>query len=82
VCDKSFVSVVLGNIFIDIARLGSFCTSPIVNGLSGHDAQYLTVDNVTTKEDLIPLKQKIRKINKETIAQFQHLLETEMGTCL
>jgi hypothetical protein len=65
------------DIFIDSPRLGSFRTSPIVNSLSDHDAQFLTVHNITTKKNLIPLKQKIRKINKETIAQFQHLLENE-----
>jgi uncharacterized protein YkuJ len=28
--------------------------------------------------NLIPLKQRIRKVNSETIAQFQYLLENEM----
>jgi exonuclease III len=35
-------STAIDNIFIDSTRLSSSCTSPIVNGLSGHDAQFLT----------------------------------------
>jgi hypothetical protein len=57
---------------------GSSCTSPLVNRISGHDAQFLTVNSITIKVNLIPLKQWTRKINNETVAQFQHLLENEM----
>jgi hypothetical protein len=39
--------------------------------------KFLIVENITTKENLIPLKQKIRKIAIETIAQFRCLLENE-----
>jgi hypothetical protein len=40
--------------------------------------QFHTVNNITTKVNLIPLEQRTRKINNETIAQFQYLLENEM----
>jgi hypothetical protein len=71
-------STAIDNTFIDNARLSSSCTSPVVNGLSEHDAQLLTISNITTKVNVILLKQRIRKINNETIAQFKCLLENEM----
>jgi hypothetical protein len=42
-------STAIDNIFIDNTRLRSSCTSPTVNGLSNHDAQFLTAKNITTK---------------------------------
>jgi hypothetical protein len=70
-------STAMENIFVDSTRLSSSCTSPIVNGLSVHDAQFLAVNTSTTKVNLIPLKQRTRNINSETISQFQHILEKE-----
>jgi hypothetical protein len=64
-------------IFIDSASLSSSCTSPIVNGLSDNDAQFLTA-NISSEVNSAPLKQKTRKMNNETIAPFQHLLENEI----
>jgi hypothetical protein len=64
-------------IFIHCTRLSSSCTSPIVNSPSDPDAQFLTVNNITTKVNLIPLKQRIRKINNKAIALFQHLSENK-----
>jgi hypothetical protein len=64
-------STAIDNIFIDSTRLSSSCTSPLVNSLSGHDTQFLTVNNILTVGYLISLKQKTRKINNEIIAQFQ-----------
>jgi hypothetical protein len=46
-------------------------------GLSDHDVQFLTVSNIATEVNLTPLKWRTRKINNETIAQFQSLLEDE-----
>jgi hypothetical protein len=71
-------STAIDNIFIDSARLSSSCISPIVNGLSDHDAQLLMVNNIIAEVNSTPLKQRIRKINSETIAQFQYLLRNEM----
>jgi hypothetical protein len=56
-------------------RSSSSCTSPTINGISDHDAQFLTVNNITTKVNLMPLKYRTTKINNETTAQFQHLLK-------
>jgi hypothetical protein len=33
------------NIFVDSIRFSSSSTSPIINGLSDHDAQYLMINN-------------------------------------
>jgi hypothetical protein len=38
----------------------------------------LAVNNITIKVNGMPLKLRTRRINNETIAQFQHLLENEM----
>jgi hypothetical protein len=65
-------------IFTDSARLSSSCTSPIVNGLSDHDAQFLTLSNIATEANLTPLKLRTRRINNETNAYFQRLLENEI----
>jgi hypothetical protein len=59
-------STAIDNIFIDSARLSYSCTSPIVNGFSDHNAQFLTVNNIATNINSIPLKQRTRKINNET----------------
>jgi hypothetical protein len=50
---------------------------PVINGLSDHDAQYLMINNIAAAGDLIPLKQRTRKVNNETIMQFQLLLKSE-----
>jgi hypothetical protein len=68
----------IDNIFVDSTRLSSSCSYIVVSRLSDHGVQFLTVNNITTKVNLIPLKQRTRKINNETTAQFQHLLENEM----
>jgi hypothetical protein len=65
------------NIFIDCARLNSPYTAPIINGLSDHDAQFLMINDMNTVINLAPFRWKLRKINNETIAQFQRLLENE-----
>jgi hypothetical protein len=70
-------STAIDNIFLDSARLISSCTS-IVNGISGHDAQFLIVNNIIFEVNSTPLKQKIRKINNETIARVQHLVNNEI----
>jgi hypothetical protein len=57
--------------------LSSSCTPPTVNSLSDPDTQFLTVNNITIKVNLMPLKQRTRKINNVTIVQFQHLLQNE-----
>jgi hypothetical protein len=46
----------IDDIFVDSTRLSSPCTSLIVNSLSDHDAQFLTVNNINGKVNLIPLR--------------------------
>jgi hypothetical protein len=70
-------STVVDNIFVDSIRLSPSSVSPIINGLSGHDAQLLTINNIASAVNLIPLKQRTRKINNDTIMQFQLLLMSE-----
>jgi hypothetical protein len=43
-------------------------TSPIVNGLSDHDAQFLPVNNIIAEVNPTPSKQRTRETNSETIA--------------
>jgi hypothetical protein len=65
---KILPSTAIDNIFIDNTKLSSSYITPLVNSLSDHDAKFLTVNNFTTKVNLIALKQRTRKINNETIA--------------
>jgi hypothetical protein len=64
--------------FVDSStRFSSSSTSSIINGPSDHDDQYLMINNIAAAGNLIPLKQTTRKINTETIIQFQLLLKNE-----
>jgi hypothetical protein len=67
----------IDNIFVDCIRFSSSSTSPIINGLSDHDAQYILINNIAAAGNLIPLKQRTRKVSNETITQFQLLLKSE-----
>jgi hypothetical protein len=42
-----------------------------------HDAQYLMMNNIVIVDNFIHQKQRTRKINNETIMQFQYLLKSE-----
>jgi hypothetical protein len=54
---QNYSSTAIDNIFIDSAKLSSSCTSPIVNSLSDHDAQFLIVNNIISEVNSTPLKQ-------------------------
>jgi hypothetical protein len=62
---------------VDKSRLKSSSTSPPINGLSDHDAQLLTINNIYATTNKIPFKQNTRLINNETITNFQTLLKKE-----
>jgi hypothetical protein len=62
--------IAIDKIFVGSIRFSSSSTSPIINGLTDHDAQYLMINNIAAAGNLIPLKQRIRKVNNETIMQF------------
>jgi hypothetical protein len=70
-------STTIDNIFVDSIGFSSSSTSPIINGLSDHDAQYLMINNIAAASNLISLKQRTRKVNNKTIMQFQLLLKSE-----
>jgi len=59
----------IDNIFIDTSRMGNYTISPIINGLSDHDAQFITLYSYTMRP---PSKnyRLIRNINDHTINDF------------
>jgi hypothetical protein len=61
----------INNSFVDITRLSSSSTHPIINGLSYYDAQFLTVNNTASATNILYCKQRTREINNESIMQFQ-----------
>jgi hypothetical protein len=69
---QNSASTAVDIIFIDSARLNSSYTAPIINGLSDHDAQFLTIIDVNTKLNLAPFKWKLGKISNETSARFNN----------
>jgi hypothetical protein len=70
-------STAIDNIFVDSITLSSSSTSPIIYGLSDHDAQLLTINNIASAVNLIPLKQRTRNINNDTVMKVQFLLKSE-----
>jgi hypothetical protein len=56
--------------FVDITRLSSSSACPIINGLSDHDAQFLTANNIAPATNIVHLKQRSREINNERSMQF------------
>jgi hypothetical protein len=55
-------------------RRNSSSTPPTINGLLGHDAQFLTFNNVAGT-NIVSLKQRSRKINNKIIMPFHLLLK-------
>jgi hypothetical protein len=71
-------STAIDNIFVDNSTLKSSYTSPLINRLSDHDAQFLTSNNIYAARNKIPLKQRTRLINSDTLTDFQTLLKQEI----
>jgi hypothetical protein len=67
----------IDNIFIDTSTFREYELSPCINGLSDHDAQYLTLKNRDIKENNKGHFYFKRKINKYTITDFQMNLSHE-----
>jgi len=67
----------IDNIFVDDSRINLSSLSPIVNGLSKHNAQILKIKNIYATINKFPLKHSTRLIEIETIMDFQTLLEKE-----
>ena len=70
-------STAIDNIFVDNSRLGSTITLPLINDLSDHDAQLLTINNIYAATKKVSLKQRTRITNSETRTNFQSLLKQE-----
>lgn len=70
-------STAIDNIFIDKSRLNSYSTVPLVNGLSDHDAQILSVFNMSEKFQSVNLKIKKRIINAESLHHLNTCLQNE-----
>ena len=64
----------IDNIFID--KTANFTIKPHINGLSDHDAQLLTLD-VVTSPNQIPNKISVRNFNKINIENFLNYLSHE-----
>jgi hypothetical protein len=71
---KSAIDNIL--VFIDYSRIGKFELSPMYNGISDHDAQWLLIHDITifshTKRSRI-----IRKIDESSLLNFNLSLSTE-----
>jgi hypothetical protein len=70
-------STATDNIVVTSVRFSSSFTSLIVNGLSDHDAQSHVINNTAAEGNIIPVNQRTRRVNNETIMQFR-LLKSEM----
>lgn len=57
--------------------LGSSSTSSIVNGLSDHDAQFITINNIAPANNTLLLSHTAKQINNEAIIEFQLSLKNE-----
>jgi len=66
----------VGNIFIDISQFESYTITPILNGLSDHDAPLLMI---STDYSHMPIEKSktIRKINKYMISDFMNKLSNK-----
>jgi hypothetical protein len=64
--------------FNHFKRLRPSIISPLINGLSDHDAQLLTIDNTYTVTNKVSLKRRKRLIKSDTLTNFQTLLKQEM----
>ena len=66
----------IDNIFTDTSKLGNYIISPIINGLSDHDAQFITLHSNIPRP---PSKnyRLIRNINDHTINDFLTKLSCE-----
>jgi exonuclease III len=69
-------STAIDNIFIDKLKNNEYTVEPMVNGLSDHDAQLLTLYNRNgNNQEKLSIRKRI--INSDTIAQFKVMLSYE-----
>ena len=67
----------IDNIFLDVSHYESYAVTPIINGMSDHDAQLLTI-NTNNSQVPIHRSRTVRKINKYTISNFIDKLSSEI----
>ena len=70
-------STATDNTSVDKSRINLSSKSPIINGLSDHDAQILTIKNIYVTLNKLPLKQRTSLIDNETITNFQTTKKTK-----
>jgi len=66
----------IDNIFIDMSRMGNYTISPLINGLSDHDAQFITLHSYISRPPLNNYR-LIREINDHMINDFLNQLSCE-----
>ena len=59
------------------SKLEPSYTSPLINDLSNHDAQFPTLNDICASKNKIPKKQRKRLINSDTLTKFPTLPEQE-----
>ena len=73
---SSCSSTAIDNIFIDTFKNSEFTVKPLHNGLSDHDAQVLTLTNITIRSSKTHCYSK-RSINENSILEFKSHLSNE-----
>jgi len=58
----------IDNIFIDKVKYKNYCIHPLINWLSDHDAQIITINNITVDKRI--KTRSIRIFNKFSISKF------------
>jgi len=79
-CQKNSITAI-DNIFIDNDRKNNYSICPIINGLSYHDAQLITLNTISLKPSTKQIME-IRKFYKNSINNFLNKLSYEHGTLL
>jgi hypothetical protein len=59
----------IDNIFINVLHSSNFIITPVINGLSDHDAQLLTITEINLTKNMPP--KTIRNMHKNSIMEFQ-----------
>ena len=67
----------IDNIFINVSKFDDYITSPLVNALSGHDSQLITINDINLKI-LNNTPRYIRNIDKHGIVDFKIKLSLEI----
>jgi len=66
----------IDNIFINVSKFDDYIISPLINGLSDHDAQLIMINDINLKT-LNNTPRYIRNIDKHGIADFKIKLSLE-----